>query len=456
MNKKIIILFPDGVGIKNYLYSDVFKDVENDLVLAHNFDHETEKKIKEFSKIKTSFKLPNYSETLFEKFLRELICLSRLKYNSKLVSNPTILLNWKKKHNGFGKMFFYFLITFCANFITKYKNILWLEVLYDKKIRNTRYYHKLKTIIKEVAPAKIFCTHQRGIQCAPFFAVARDLGIECITVIYSWDNLPKARMALRADKYLVWSEYMKNELNMYYPEINMEQIEVTGTPQFEFYTNPQNIISKDEFYKKYNLDLNKKIICYSGDDELTSPDDPKYLNDLADEIVKNKLKDKYQILLRRCPVDVSGRFDYIIEKYPELIKQAVPEWNFERFNNWTTVYPLPDDIRLLVSTAYYCDVVVNLGSTMAFDFAMFQKPCIYINYNQKEKRNIDWSVETIYKYQHFRSMPNVEVVYWWNFKDEIVELLNKLHYNRDMNDWTRIVLGQFENSSSKIKKILNN
>jgi hypothetical protein len=36
-SNKIVLLFPDGVGIRNYLYSDVFEGVEKDLVLFHAF-----------------------------------------------------------------------------------------------------------------------------------------------------------------------------------------------------------------------------------------------------------------------------------------------------------------------------------------------------------------------------------------------------------------------------------
>ena len=144
-----------------------------------------------------------------------------------------------------------------------------------------------------------------------------------------------------------------------------------------------NIIDKAVFYKKYNLDPNKKIICFSGDDILTSPDDPSYLRDIANEIIKANLQDKYQILLRRCPVDFSERFEKVVNEYKDLIKEAIPLWHFNSSKEWSAVYPSVDDVKLLVSTAFYSDVVVNVGSTMAFDFTMFNKPCVFINYDQK-------------------------------------------------------------------------
>jgi hypothetical protein len=40
----------------------------------------------------------------------------------------------------------------------------------------------------------------------PICIAAKELNIPVITAIYSWDNLPKARLAVQADKYIVWSD----------------------------------------------------------------------------------------------------------------------------------------------------------------------------------------------------------------------------------------------------------
>lgn len=458
-NNKILLLFPDGVGIRNYLYSNVFTGFEKNLVLFHAFDTQTEAAVKAITNIETSFRIPAYKESLKEKFYRELIALARLQHNAQLVNNTTLLSNWKTNHKNFKNKLFYKLIEFCAKAITRYKQIISLEKKYQSAIRTTKFYNQVQDVLIEVQPSQIFCSHQRGIQCAAIFAAAVDLGIKTTTVIYSWDNLPKARMALQSDYYLVWSDYMREELKLYYPEIKSSQVLVTGTPQFECYAKQENIIPRDLFYQYYDLDVNKKIICYSGDDSLTSPDDPQYLDDLADELVKNGLSNQYQILLRRCPVDISGRFEQVQLKYPDLIKQAPPLWNFEPNSSWTTIYPLPEDVELLVSTVYYSDVVVNVGSTMAFDFAMFGKPCLYINYDQEHQVDTNWSVKTIYKFQHFRSMPSEEAVLWWNTKNELSNLLKQTNENWNdsaIKEWSRIVLDQKVGKPSQhIKKSLN-
>ena len=459
MNKnKILLLFPDGVGIRNYLYSNVFNHLEEDLVLFHNFDPETINAIQQNILLKEEMTIPDYRESVKEKFLRELICLSRLYYNNSKVNNPTLLKNWNWNQKTFYKKIFYKTIEFLAPLLKQYSSILNLEKRYQKAIRTNSFYKEIKDILKKTQPSVVFCSHQRALKAAPIFAAAEDLGIKTTTVIYSWDNLPKARMAIKADHYLVWSENMKQELNLYYPEIDSDQINVTGTPQFEFYEDSANIISKEVFYDTYDLDSNKKIICFSGDDTKTSPDDPKYLRDIAEEITKANLQYEYQILLRRCPVDFSGRFDSVVSEYKDLIKEAPPLWYFSAFKEWNSVYPSFEDVKLLVSTAFYADVVVNVGSTMAFDFGMFNKPGVFINYDQKNKTVEGWSVKTIYNYQHFRSMPNTDAVLWLNNKEEIVD---KIIYRKEWKSfeslikWSEIVIGQKNDKASiNISKML--
>jgi hypothetical protein len=454
-SNKVLLFFPDGVGIRNYLYSNVFHDIKEDLVLLHDFDETTIGTLKESVSLSEAIAIPVYKETIREKFLRELICLCRLYSNAEKVANPSLLTNWNWNQKSLSKKMFYKLIENTAPFFKKYSSILNLEKSYQKAIRKNSFYNEVLLILEKIQPKVVFCSHQRGLKAAPFFAAATDLGIQTTTVIYSWDNLPKARLALRADNYLVWSEYMKKEMELYYPEIPSETVHVTGTPQFEFYDDQNNIIEKEIFFKKYNLDPAKKIICFSGDDTKTSPDDPSYLKDIAEAITNGNLQEEYQILLRRCPVDLSGRFDDVVKEYTNLIKEAPPLWHHNSSKEWTAVYPSKEDVKLLVSTAFYSDVVVNVGSTMVFDFAMFNKPCIFINYDQENKKELDWSVHTIYQFQHFRSMPSKDAVIWLNKKEEIVDKVTNGEYGTGLvQQWKKIVIGNQKSVSNGIREKL--
>jgi hypothetical protein len=265
-------------------------------------------------------------------------------------------------------------------------------------------------------PDVVFCTHQRSIDAAAVVEAAKRLKIPTVGAVYSWDNLPKARLLVHSDYYVVWSQFMKDEMNQYYPEIDDSRIEITGTPQFEFYHQTSLHVSKEAFCEQVGLSPQKKILCFSGND-LTFPCDELYLNDLAEALMTMPDEERPQVLLRRCPVDLSGRFNMVVEKYPELIKVSDPIWKSYK-GGWDAIVPTPEDVALLVNVSLHSDAVVNVGSTMAHDFAVFDSPAIYINYDQPAVT--DWSAITNNQYQQFRSMTANDCVIWLNGKDQIV------------------------------------
>jgi hypothetical protein len=440
--RKIGFIIPDGTGIKNYAYSELIQILAkkgHEVVFFHSISDKAIDAIKILHNINfESHTLPQFRETPYQKFIRETICYARLLHNQKLVVNKTILTNWKPSKKGFKKKLFYKLVEFLGRRISSnYKNILLFENRLEIAIKkHNNWYVQL---LNKVNPSILFSTHQRAMNSLPLVNAAHELGIKTVGAIFSWDNLPKARLTVKTSTYVVWSAYMKKELQLYYPEIAASNIEITGTPQFEFYSKKEFIMDKEVFFYKYSLDPKKKIICFSGDDVRTSPFDPVYLNDIAEIIKKENLN--IQLLLRRAPVDVSGRFDAIIANYPTIIKEAAPLWNFDKDNltNWQIIYPTYEDIELLVSTAYYCDAVINVGSTMAHDFAMFQKPGIYLNYNPVPSK--EWNIDTIYQFQHFKSMGRLHPVLWLNSKEEIPNILNCIFDNPmiDNIQWIDII-----------------
>lgn len=460
--KRVAFLLADGVGIRNYLYSNVLKEILEkgiEPILLHDLSEEAIKAIEKHHNYKfISHKIPQDKETVQQKFLRELISLARIKYNIKLTNNNTLRNNWKPiKKKLFQKVFYFVLESISFLGFKNYASILLLEKWYENSFSKDVY----TQLLKELNVAVIFNTHQRVIKAAPIMASARKNKIKTIGAIFSWDNIPKAKLTVRTDLYVVWSEHMKQEMKMFYPEIAQEKIIITGTPQFEFYQHKELLLSKEEFCHQFALDASKKIICYSGDDVRTSPYDPDYLDDLASSISQQPEEKQAQVLLRKCPVDMSGRFESIIKKYPNIIKVADPLWNFDKNNkqNWTLVYPKFEDVALLINTVKHCDVVLNVGSTMAHDFAMYQKPAIYINYDVPHAEN--WSVNTIYKFQHFRSMGNLEPVFWLNSKESILEILESA-FNCDKNSkeiidgqkWLDTISNERENASKNISNLL--
>jgi|TARA_R100000501_G_C2627610_1_gene121560 hypothetical protein len=336
------------------------------------------------------------------------------------------------------------------------KGLLRLRNKMKTSERKGDYYRNCKTLLEREKPDLVFCTNQRPVNAIAPLTAAQDLGIPTTTFIFSWDNLPKATMVVEPDYYFVWSAYMKNELLNYYPQLNAEQVFITGSPQFEPHYELSLRQSREDFSKEHGLDLSKKYICFSGDDVTTSPDDPQYLNDLAEAIKKlNSEGHKLGIIFRRCPVDLSTRYEEVLRKHKGLIVSIAPKWE-KAGEKWNTILPTKEDLNLQINTIQHCEAVVNLASSMVFDFAVFGKSCLYLNYEIEDKSIADWSPGKVYNFVHFRSMPTGEEVYWLHSKDEIEAKLTEAITNpkekadKAMNWFNKINTSPAEKTSERI------
>lgn len=304
------------------------------------------------------------------------------------------------------------------------KGLEQLRIKIKKSERKGDFYKICKEVLQTVQPDLVFCTNQRAINAVAPLTAAQDLGMTTSTFIFSWDNIPKATMVTETDYYFVWSDYMKDELISHYPHIKQEQIFICGTPQFEPNYNQDLIQPREKFFEDHGLDLSKDYICFSGDDFTTSPYDPLYLNDLAEAVSCLAGKWDLGIIFRRSPVDFSHRYNQVLEKYPDLIVPIEPKWS-NIGGQWNSILPEKEDLSLLLNTIHYSKAVINVGSSMVFDFSILGKPCLYFNYDVEERKDLNWSIEKIYKFIHFSSMPTGEEVIWLNSKKEIPVELEK-------------------------------
>lgn len=453
---KFAFLVPDGVGVRNYLYSnlvDQLLELSHEIFIWHRLGNVVIKEIRMRVDERVRFGgLVVHREGLLERVMREATAYARLSWNSRRTNNPTIVYfgrkdsyNWKQR-----------IIAHVAEGVG-----MWAAMDYDRivqldQIRNRRIVKRLSpylNFLRSERPDILFCTHQRSPEAAPAMAAARKLGIPAVTAIFSWDNIPKGRMAVTADYYFVWSEYMRRELLQSYPEIGDNQVIVTGTPQFEFYCNQDLLQSRETFCQKYGLNPEKPIVCYSGDDIRTSPHDPDYLRDVAEALARIDESIRPQLLFRRAPVDPIDRFDRVISEFKVIIFVSNPLWRWESDpGSFSTCFPTFDDVRLLVNVCYHCDLVINVGSTMAHDFTQFDKPTLYIRYDQPYKKQ--WTVERIYRYEHFRTMEGLDAVGWIRHREEIGErilgcLEHPHQYGPDRKKWFKVIHTPSPDESSR-------
>lgn len=414
--KKILILLPDGVGLRNFAFTS-FVEIGEQMDWEVIFWNHTPFDLEELGYKEIKLKGNAWAKT---DLLKRAKIEAELDHFTEKFRDP-VYQTYKfraSNKNLRGKV----KAGIAQGLVTTHKGEKGLHKLRTKMKSSERkgdYYQKCKTVLEKENPDFIFCTNQRPVNAIAPLTAAQDLGIPTSTFIFSWDNLPKATMVVETNYYFVWSRYMQEELLTYYPHINAEQVLITGSPQFEPHFDLSLRQGREDFFKEQGLDLAKKYICFSGDDITTSPDDPQYLNDLAQVIRNlNSKGHKLRIIFRRCPVDFSDRYDKVLKKHKDLIISIAPKW-MKAGESWNSVLPTKEDLQLQINTILHSEAVVNLASSMVFDFAVFGKPCLYLNYEAEEKNKPAWSPGKVYNFVHFRSMPTGEEVFWINSKEEI-------------------------------------
>ena len=462
-NQKIFILLPDGIGLRNFAYSSFYeigKSEGFDVVFWNN----------------TPFPLTDlgFQEVKIERVKPH--PLTDIYKNIKIQAE--LNLNIKKtKDNVYNTYRFPFsystvktaiksiVIQVLTGFYDTEKGLQKIRKKMNRCERKTIFYKQSLETLQKETPSLVFCTNQRPVLAIAPLLAAQDLGIPTATFIFSWDNLPKATMVVETDYYFVWSTHMKEELLFYYPNIKEETIFITGTPQFEVHFDTSKIVSRELFCKQNKLDINKKYVCFSGDDSVTSPDDSQYLEDLANAVsVLNKKGQNLGIIFRRCPVDFSNRYDSVLANYSELIVEIRPLWK-PLSNAWNAILPTKEDGELLSNIAEHCELVVNIGSTTIFDFLTHKKPCGYFRYNQKTQNNKNWDIFKCYRFVHFRSMPNAAAVIWFDNKEDIIIKIENALRNPQITvnhakDWFKVINEHPPQDASKriwdsIKKIIS-
>ena len=318
------MLLPDGVGLRNFAYSSFLEKAQTD---GYNvvFWNSTPVDLTAlgFSEIRIQNSRMDKLTDIYKKAKVQIELTQNIRKSNDKVYDfyrfPTQYTNLKRTLKDFA-------VKFLSLTHSSESGLLRIRREINGKERKTRYYRESIETLKREKPEVVFCTNQRHASTiAPLFA-AKDLGIPTAVFIYSWDNLPKATMVVETDYYFVWSEYMKKELMYYYPYITEKQIFITGSPQFEMHFN-EPLQSRESFFKTWDLDTDKKYICFTGDDITTSPDDPKYLEDLAVSVeMLNNSGYNLGIIFRKCPVDFSDRYEAVLKKYAATIVSIDPLW----------------------------------------------------------------------------------------------------------------------------------
>lgn len=464
MKKKVFVFLPDGVGLRNFALTR-FKEVGE----RHDFEivywNNTVFSLKEelgYDEVAIGSTAIHPMTSVYSRARKRIeLTIFDKKFNETVYNTYNFPQSYKGIKNAFKSLMVDALVTFGSTA----KGLNFVRNQIKKNERTTEKYKVCKRQLELHRPDFIFCTNQRPTQAIAALLAAQDLGIPTATFIFSWDNLPKAMTVVETDFYFVWSEHMKMELLKYHAYVAPEQVLVSGTPQFESHFDKSLLQTKGDFFATHQLDVNKKYICYSGDDIVTSPLDQYYVEDLAKSVRElNQQGYNLGIIYRKCPVDFTDRYDAILEKYKDVVVSIDPLWRPVGIN-WNEIMPTKEDFALQANVCEHTEFVANIASSMVFDFVAHDKPCLFFDYEQPQLKKGIRDIGQNYKYIHFRSMPSNDVALWCKNKAALTSIVKAIIDGKASNvkegkKWFEIIVGQNPSEASEniwegIKKIVH-
>jgi hypothetical protein len=419
------LVITDGVGYRNYILSNFIKESvkKYDKIIVFS-GIPIEQYSKEYGKLEL-VELPLFYESKPTWYFRKLKELAHLHLHKKKAFGIQDTLSFSyPKRNSLRALLIKFGFIITRIFHTE-NTILFYEKLQFLSVKEDDVFKRYKELLKTYPVDLLFFTHQRPPFLAPLLYAAQQLQIKTSSFIFSWDNIAsKGRMLGTFDSYLVWSHLMKDELLAFYNNTSTDAVKIVGTPQFEPYVMEEYNCSKENFFKKFNLDTNKKVVSYSCADSSIGKNDEIHIRSIWKYIGKYP-EQNLQLLVRTSPAEDGLRFETLRNEFQE-IKWNIPKWFLSRQNHvesWSQRIPTIEDIIDLKATLMYASVNVNMLSTMSLDFMLFDKPVINTAFGNKENGLYD--DQRFLNYEHYKYVIDSKAVTIAKNEKELHEQLDE-------------------------------
>lgn len=316
----------------------------------------------------------------------------------------------------------YFLARYIFGILLARKSIRVFFKFLDRIIFPCRLYDAL---IDKYKPALVFITSIGSDDQIALLRNCQARHIPSLGMAGSWDNLSKWGFREKADIFVVWSQYMEEEALKFqgYAE---DKLRIVGVPQFDYYKNPNLLIGKDEFVKKFKVDPTKKIILFGSEGPICE-DDP-YVVSFLQEKIKDGTLANYQVLVRphfSYKTDINRYLQFVdnetvfIDTYHE-----VSEFKDRTALSLNTVKNLMAEIR-------YSDVAITSASTLVLDIVANGKFPILYSFDKDKDKPLKESTKRFYGSLWFREIIKMGLDNMVNSENELIEKIKEVSQNPD-------------------------
>jgi hypothetical protein len=425
---RIVAILPRGETFRNFVYSGALEEVEkrSELTVLSVFPTpEIEQMLGErFGRV---LPLRQFPDKWRVRILREVLDMSHGRWlwsgaaqeRWRLRDAEAKTLNkWVKRQ---GKKL-------AALSFASHRGVQFLSRVERATSRHLNTTNEYLNLYRRMRPTLVFnASHSHSVNAIQAVQAAQWLGIPTATFIFSWDNLTsQGRIMLPYDYYLVWNDHLRDQLLDIYPQINPENVFVTGTPQFDTHFQPQYHWTREEFCARVGADPARPIVFYSTGMPNHVPGEPRIVENIFKMLEALPAWPRPQLLVRVSPKDLTGRFDELKRSYPQILFPEVP-WEAK----WLT--PKIEDAYLLANCIRHAAVGVNVGSTISLELCMFDKPVINVGYNPAGIDIHPVEIARYYFFDHYRPIVESRAALLAHSEDEMRQLLEQTLNEPDIN-----------------------
>jgi hypothetical protein len=308
----------------------------------------------------------------------------------------------------FGKIFGHKFVRECLRYI-------------DSKIFNPDLYNDL---IKKYNPKALISTSISDLDEVVLMRNFKKKGIKIIGMQKSWDNASKFGFREKADVFLAWSEYVKEEVIKYQDYLE-SSVSITGIPQFDYYKTLKTY-SKEEFFKKYKLNPEKKLIVFGSEGPVTKSD--PYIVSLINNGIESGKLDGYQILVRPH-FSYKGDEKRFFQLEGEHVKI---DSDYKRSNSKDGIELSMNTIKNLMAQIRYSDVFITSASTLVLDAIANGKYPILYAFDEKVDTPFKDSTKRLYGTLWFREINKMNLDNFVNNQEELFQKIKEVETHPDL------------------------
>ncbi len=416
--KKIFLTVSRGWIARNLLQNDFYKILrEKYKIVLLTPAYKDERFEKEFAHPNVSFlPLEEYAWDADDRFLSKL--------HKMLIWNPSVdlkfrygILNLDDRDTPVWKYILVKSIFLPLSKITILRTIIrWFDDTFLQK----NLVYEMKQLLIQEKPDLIICTHTTSDTETALIKAAKKSKIQVWTMPKSWDNLSNSSFRSKANRLVVWNEYMK-ERAMMYQNYSAKEIDVIGVTQYDAFDEKNRFEDYSVFCKHMGLSPERKTLFFGSEGKLFIRD-PEIAGLIYEFIEKDELIEPCQLLIRphygyqndeQKFAQFFGKPHVVVDLFNQKSQNFRDEWDYsEEFTN-----------RFINSIAH-SSVIINTCSTLSLDAAALDRPAINIMFDGFEQLPYSKSLVRWYDNDYYKEVIKVGGTQTVYNKEELRNAIN--------------------------------